>query len=240
MLGAPVVAAQTEPLGPLPDTTLEPPNPSALATQMRRPHGMVEAGIGWLALPGAEICVERVKGSSCPQGDSSLTLEAWQIFRLPPGIGIGGGVMLGLTPTTDTPAKQIEGIDREHSRGYFAADATARYYPYIAEKLEAYAGVSGGLVVVSDTFSTALSADEEKPLVGATGVVIRTEGFGVAVGGGIAYELRRGWTIGSNLRVGAWYLPSHAKVSPLGDEASLVGRNAMFVAGVNLAYRVPL
>jgi hypothetical protein len=201
---------------------------------------MAEVGLGWLTLPGAEVCTERGENPDCRRGDSSLALEAWQIFRLPSGFAVGGGVMLGLTPTTDAPARELPDIPRDHSRGYLTVEGTMRYYPYVGESLEGWMGLTAGLVVISDSFSTQRSSNEEKPLIGPSGVVVRTEGGTFGMAGGLAYEFARNWTFGGNLRLGSWFLPNEPDVSPLGDEASLVGQISVFVVTLNIAYRVQL
>ena len=218
----------------------EGPHPRSLATRMERLHGMMEAGLGWVMLPGAEVCVQHRDDSACRRGDSSLSLEAWQIFRLPPAWALGGGVMLGLTPTTDAPARQLPDVERDHTRGYLTVEFAGRYYPYVGENFEAWVGMVSGLVVVSDTFSTLSAPGEEKPLIGPAGVVIRSEGGSIAAAGGVAYEFSRGWSFGGGLRLGSWFLPRHPGKSPLGDEASLVGRNNVIAVAIHIDYRVPL
>ncbi len=232
----PVPTATVTGATPLPGA----PRPLALSTRMQRLHGMVEVGIGWLTLPDAEVCSVRTGETDCLRGDSSPALEAWQLFRLPPVLALGAGVMLGLTPTTDLPERQLEGIRREQSRRYLTIEATGRVYPYVRDAFEAWAGATAGLVVVSDSFDTETDSATDKPLIGSGGVIIRTEGFTSTLAGGLAYEVRRGWSVGGTLRVGAWFLPTDPKLSPLGDEASLAGRASYFVASLVAAYRVPL
>ncbi len=232
----PAATLTADPATPLPDV----PSPLALSTRMRRLHGMVEVGIGWLTLPDAEVCSVRTGETDCLRGDSSPALEAWQLFRLPPALGLGAGVMLGLTPTTEVPEQRLEGVEREQSRRYLTIEGTARVYPYVRDAFEAWAGVTAGLVVVSDSFDTAIDSGMDKPLIGSGGVIIRTEGFTSTLAGGAAYEVSRGWSVGGALRIGAWFLPAEPKLSPLGDQASLAGRTSYFVASLVAAYRVPL
>lgn len=215
-------------------------HPRSLAARMERLHGMAEVGLGWLTLPGAEVCAERGPTPECHRGDASLSFEAWQLFRLPSSVALGGGVMLGLTPTTDTPAREIPGVKRDHTRGYLTFEVTSRYYPYVGDSFEGWLGLTGGLVVISDTFSTIRAPNEEKPLIGPSGVVVRTEGAAFGIAGGVAKEFARGWTVGGGLRLGSWFLPQEPGISPLGDEASLVGQNNVFLVSLHLAYRVQL
>ncbi len=203
-----------------------------------RPTGMAEFGVGWLTLPNAEVCVSRT-GAGCSRGDTSLVLDAWQLFRLNLRIAFGAGITLGLIPTTDAPREDPAGIQRDHTRRYFTVEGTARYYFYVEETFEAWTGVNGGLVVVSDTFSTA-EEQLDRALVGPRGITIRTEGYSIGLGAGVAFQVAEHWSLGAGLRLGNWFLPSEPEVNPFGDEASLTGRNLMFSGGINVAYRTTL
>jgi hypothetical protein len=200
--------------------------------------GMAEIGLGWIVLPGAEVCVERSQ-AGCSRGDSSLELEAWQLFRAGGVFAGGAGITLGLTPTTDAPRQDPEGIERDHTRRYLTVEGTFRYYPYIEETLEAWVGLTGGLVVVSDRFEST-QGEQEVQLVGPQGVTIRSEGYAVGVAVGAAYVFAPNWSVGGAFRYGNWFLPAEPGRDPLGDEASLVGRISVFGLGASIAYRVSL
>jgi hypothetical protein len=167
-----------------------------------RPTGMAEAGFGWLTLPGADVC----SSGGCKAGDTSFELDAWQLYRQNLRLAFGAGLLLGLIPTTDAPQRDSMGIERDHSRKYLTLEGTLRYYPYVGEKTEVWVGLTGGLVVVSDRFKVVDAYD--KPLIGPSGVVIRTEGgtLGVSLGG--AYELSQNWSVGGSFRFGNWFLPT--------------------------------
>src|SRR5687767_6950883 len=64
-----------------------------------RPTGIAEVGVGWLTLPGADVCIERRTG--CSKGDTSLALDLWQLYRQSRRFAGGAGIMLALIPTTD-------------------------------------------------------------------------------------------------------------------------------------------
>jgi hypothetical protein len=201
-----------------------------------RPTGIAEAGFGWLTLPGANVCSSQAR---CKAGDTSFELDAWQLYRQNVHLAFGAGLLLGLIPTTDAPSREEEvGIDRNHSRKYLTLEGMLRYYPYVAEISEFWVGVTGGLVVLSDRFQVVDAYD--KPLIGPSGVTIRTEGgtLGVAFGG--AYQLSRHWSLGGSFRYGNWFLPSTPATDPLKDSASVSGRNSVFSLGFNVAYRIPL
>jgi hypothetical protein len=227
--GAPAVHATT------PRPELAEPRVITGFRALDRPHGMAEAGFGWLTLPGANVCSQ----AGCRGGDTSFQLDGWQLYRQNLRLAFGAGLLLGLVPTTNAPASDTEnGIKRDHTRRYLTLEGMLRYYPYVGEKFELWTGVTGGLVVLSDRFQVV--TDYDKPLIGPAGVTIRTEGgtLGVAIGG--AYELARHWSIGSSLRFGNWFLPDEPATDPLLDKASLTGRNSVFSLGLNLAYRIPL
>ena len=203
-----------------------------------RSTGMAELGLGWLVLPGAKVCSARTQ-NSCKNGDSSPMIEVWPLVRPLPRFALGAGISLGLIPTTDAPRQDPPGVDRSHSRGYLTVEGIGRYYPIVGQNVEAWAGLTAGFVVVSDTFRSK-NGLTDKALVGPRGVTIRTEGYtvGLAVGG--SYRLSPHWSIGATFRYGAWLLPKKPATDPLGDEASLVGLNNMFSLSLDVGYRTPL
>jgi hypothetical protein len=199
-----------------------------------RPTGIAEAGFGWLTLPGAKVCSQ----GGCKAGDTSFELDAWQLYRQNLRLAFGAGLLLGLIPTTDAPGRDPMGIERNHSRKYLTLEGMLRYYPYVAEKSEFWLCLTGGLVVLSDRFQVVDVYD--KPLIGPSGVTIRTEGgtLGVAFGG--AYQLTQHWSVGGSFRFGNWFLPDTPAQDPLEDKASVTGRNSVFSLGLNVAYRIAL
>lgn len=203
-----------------------------------RVQGMLEAGLGWLVLPGAEVCVEP-SIAGCSRGDSSLQLDAWQLFRANRKFAAGAGIVLGLTPTTDAPREDPPGVTRDHTRRYFSAEGTARYYYLTGVSLEGWIGLTGGLVVVSDRFEST-EGQSDKELVGPRGVTIRTEGYTVGLATGVSYLLSSNWTLGGTLRYGSWFLPKEPETDPFGDEASLRGQNNVLSLSVILGFRAPL
>ncbi|HMJ14878.1 MAG TPA: hypothetical protein VK524_25875, partial [Polyangiaceae bacterium] len=165
-------------------------HPGGLAGSLTRPVGMAEFGVGWLTLPGAEVCGGPTQ-ASCQQGDTSLELEAWQLYRANLRFAFGAGLTLGLVPTTDAPRSipdPVEGedpIERDHSRGYLTIEGIARYYPWVGESWEVWAGVTGGVVILSDTFATPPGKYEDKALVGPRGITIRSEGYTIGLAAGV-------------------------------------------------------
>jgi hypothetical protein len=210
--------------------------PHAQDDELEHLSGMAELGIGMLTLPAAQVCTDRTS-EKCKEGDSSLMLEGWQLIRTSRRFAAGAGITLGLFPTTDVPPNDSPDVQRDHKRSYFTAEGMLRWYPYTSPTWQAWIGATGGLVVVSDTYSST-EAQPDRALVGPRGVTTRTEGFTLGCALGIARPLVGSWTIGANLRYGFWNLPAEAARNPFGDEASLTGRNSMFLLGLTIGYRV--
>lgn len=217
---------------------LDSPRPARGFAAFDRPHGMAEFGFGWLTLPAAEVCVDP-EGAGCSKGDTTPALEVWQLYRPRPELAFGAGVTLGLIPTQSAPRSDPEGIQRDHSRRYFLVEGITRYHPYVGENVEAWVGLTLGLVVVNDRFASSESF-ADLALVGPRAVTIRTEGFSAGMAGGVAVALAEQWSFGTVLRLGSWFLPSEPETDPLGDVASLTGQNSMFSLGINIGYRIAL
>jgi hypothetical protein len=202
---------------------------------LERPTGIAEIAIGWLTLPAAEIC----SSGGCKDGDTSLELGAWQVYRANLRVAFGAGLSFGLVPTTDVPLDDPPGIVRDHTRRYLTVEAILRYYPYVGENLEAWVGLTGGLVVVGDRFQV-VHAYDDQALVGPRGSTIRTEGGSIGAAAGVTVAIAPRWSFGGTLRYGNWFLPSEPAKNPFLDEASLSGINVMFSLGLNVAYRITL
>lgn len=198
--------------------------------EFARPYGAVEFGIGILALPDARVCGE----AGCDRGDVSLEVDAWPLFRASPSFAVGAGLTLALTPTQDVPqGNQL--FPREHSRRYFQAEGIGRYYLLHGRGLEAWTGLSAGLVVVSDNFRTK-GGSEDVALVGSDSANIATEGLSLGLAAGVTFGVSETLQIGGTLRVANWFLPhSHERIS-FGEEASLADRVTMINAALVVAY----
>lgn len=202
------------------------------------PAGMVEFGFGWLTLPGAAVCTEEAT-QICRKGDTSLQVDGWPLYRASKRLAFGAGITLGLIPTTDAPKVDPPGVERQHSRRYLTTEGIARYYLSVGDGMEGWFGLTSGLVVVSDAF-TSTESFSDKALIGSRGVTIRTEGFTLGAAGGFAFSLAPGWSLVTTLRYGNWFLPDARARDALGDEASVAGRNTMFSVGLGIGYRTLL
>jgi tRNA A-37 threonylcarbamoyl transferase component Bud32 len=196
-------------------------------------RGQIELGVGFFTLPGAEICIATFAG--CSKGDTSLALSAWPVFRRG-RFAIGAGLMLGITATADAPQNDPADVPRDHTRRYYSAEITGRYYVPLSERTEGWVGVTTGLGVVNDTFQSQKGLTE-KAVPGPRGSTLLSEGFTLGGGVGVSYQLSQEFYFGGGLRVGSWFLPSTPAVNPFGDRASLTGSVAVVDLGITLAYR---
>jgi hypothetical protein len=215
------------------------PEPHRLLTgfeSQTRPTGMAEGNVGILTLPAAEVCVERSAG--CSKGDVVFALEGWQLYRATRRWAFGAGVVVGLVPTAH-PKQPPEAIPRDHTRSYYTFEGMLRYYPYVGKDFEAWTGILGGLVVVSDSFDV-IDKTDDRALLGGRGVTIRTEGGSLGLAGGFAYGMSEHWSLLGSLRLSEWFLPREPATDPLGSEASLTGPNTAVMLGFGVAYRASL
>jgi hypothetical protein len=198
------------------------------------PHSVVEFDLGLLALPDAEVCIRREAG--CTRGDASLMISAWPQYRASERFSIGAGLTLALTPNSNTPRNDSVDVPRTHSRTYFMADLTGRYFPIVSDGFQAWLGLTTGLVVVSDSFTIANNQPEQR-VVGRNGSNVATEGLSLGIAAGGAWSLNRNLTLGGNLRLANWFLPTEPEHTVLNDVASLSGRVTTVILAVSLGYQ---
>jgi hypothetical protein len=195
------------------------------------PYGLVEFGVGVLALPDAKLCGGQ---AGCDKGDVSLEVDAWPLFRASPNFAVGAGMTLALIPMQDVP-RQNTRFPREHTRRYFIAEGIGRYYFIHGPALEIWSGISGGLIVVSDNFRTR-SSESNVPLVGSDSANIATEGLSLGLGTGVTFGVNPHLQVGATLRFANWYLPPDRQVIAFGEEASLSNRVTMLNLSLTVAY----
>jgi hypothetical protein len=188
-------------------------------------------------LPRAVVCGD--PNTECERGDTTPTVEVWNLVRLPIGFAFGAGLTLGLIPTADVAPNNPPGVERTHRRGYMTIEGIARYYPFQGETVEGWVGLGPGLVVVSDNFSSRAGLSENA-YVGNPGVTLFTEGLSVLAALGVSVSLTEHWYVGGGLRGGVWRVPDTPARSPLGDEASITGTNGVVYGGLSIAFRTKL
>ena len=201
------------------------------SSDFSRPYGAVEFGIGVLALPDAQICAG---GVGCDQGDVSIEVDAWPLFRASPRFAVGAGMTLALTPTQDAPQRDMM-FPREHTRRYFLVEGIGRYYFAYGRALEIWSGLSAGLVVVSDNFRSS-AAEPNVSIIGADSANIATEGLTLGLAAGATVGVSDSLQVGGTLRVANWFLPRERERIAFGEEASLSDRVTMIHFAITVAY----
>lgn len=196
------------------------------------PYGLVEFGVGVLALPDAKLC-GGIAG--CDRGDVSIEVDAWPLFRASPSFAVGAGMTLALIPMQDVPRVDTMLFPREHARRYFTAEGIGRYYWLHGPAMEVWSGVSAGLIVVSDNFRSRAKAPEVT-IIGANSANIATEGLSLGLASGITFGVNRHLQVGATLRFANWYLPPTPDVIAFGEVASLSNRVTMLNLALTVAY----
>jgi hypothetical protein len=195
------------------------------------PYGLVEFGVGVLALPDARLCGGGDAG--CDRGDVSLEVDAWPLFRASPSFAVGAGMTLALIPMQDVPRFDST-FPREHARRYFTAEGIGRYYFVHGPGVELWSGISAGLIVVSDNFRTRSS--DSAVIIGASSANIATEGLSLGLASGVTFGVNRHLQVGATLRFANWYLPPNPEVIAFGESASLSNRVTMLNFAFTVAY----
>jgi hypothetical protein len=195
------------------------------------PYGLVEFGVGVMALPDAKLC-GGIAG--CDRGDVSIEVDAWPMFRASPNFAVGAGMTLALIPMQEVPRLDTT-FPREHARRYFTAEGIGRYYFVHGPSMEVWSGISAGLIVVSDNFRTR-SKDPEVTIIGANSANIATEGLSLGLASGITFGVNRHLQVGATLRFANWYLPPTPDVIAFGEVASLSNRVTMLNLALTVAY----
>jgi hypothetical protein len=196
------------------------------------PYGLVEFGIGVMALPDAKLCGGGIAG--CDRGDVSIEVDAWPMFRASPSFAVGAGMTLALIPMQEVPRLDTT-FPREHARRYFTAEGIGRYYFVHGPSMEVWSGISAGLIVVSDNFRSRSKAPEVT-IIGASSANIATEGLSMGLANGITFGVNRHLQVGATLRFAIWYLPPTPDVIAFGEVASLSNRVTMLNLALTVAY----
>lgn len=195
--------------------------------------GMAEFGVGLFTLPGAEVCGQ--SKAPCTNGDNSISLSGWPLFRRG-SWAVGAGAMIGINTSSDVPANDPPDVPREHARRYLSIELTGRYYLPLGDRVDGWVGVTTGLGVVNDIFQTKKGLTDFQK-VGPRAAVLLTEGYTLGLALGAGYKFGEHWIVGGGARVSNWFLPTTPLKSPLGDEASLKGRVLALDLGLTVAFR---
>jgi hypothetical protein len=220
-----------------------------------RPHTVAELEVGIVALPNAPIS-PAYQGGRTPigaigNGDATMQTGLHLIYRATREWAIGAGALFAPNPTTDSNYGGLvnTNLQRAHSRSYLLLGAEARYVPVRSRWFEAWFGLTGGLVIIADRFST--NAGPQVPaILGNNTTSVSTEGFAVGVEAGGNYLITDQWALGLTVRGDQWVLPGQqsylgflgrkTSCDAIGDCATLSGSVQAFEVGVTIGYRIPL
>ena len=219
-----------------------------------RPHTIAELELGIIALPDAAISPAN-QGGATPigtfgKGDATLQTGAHLLYRATRDWAFGAGTVFAPRPTSDPNFGGASGLMRTHSRSYLFLGGEVRYFPVRSRWFEGWLGMTGGVVVVADRFTTE-NSPRVPAIFGNSTQSVSTEGFAVGVQAGADYLVTDEWVIGLALRADQWILPSKSSQSflpfstasscdPLNDCPTLSGSVRAIEIGVTVGYRIPL
>ena len=210
---------------------------STVARQLDKPYTQGEAGIGMLTLPATKVCL--TAPNTCTRGDASAEGYVWMLHRASRRFAIGAGATYAPATSTDTPQKTYSNLSRSHEREYVMADIMGRYYALRSDWLEGWLGMTLGAVVVNDRYTTK-TENPSAPIIGPSGVMMRSEGLSMGIAAGLGWTFTTNWSLEASLRSAWWFLPDTRACAPTGDCATLSGNVAVFTLGAGVAYRIAL
>jgi hypothetical protein len=210
------------------------------AHEKDQPHTSAEANGGVLLLPGALVCPTSVNSSTCSRGEVSLAASLQNLYRFG-AFGFGAGIMFATTLRSDA-ANGDPSIGREHTRSYFLVEGVGRYYFLRSRSWDFWAGVTAGLVVLNDSWTSNADRDpyEMTAKTGPEANTLGTEGFTAGLGLGAEWSFLHNWSFGPVLHYSNWILPNQRQMTPTLDVASLAGRLDVIDVAVHLTYRISL
>ncbi|HXN30812.1 MAG TPA: hypothetical protein VN894_03080 [Polyangiaceae bacterium] len=219
-----------------------------------RPHTVAELELGIIALPYAAISPAN-QGGATPigtlgKGDATLQTGVHLLYRATRDWAFGAGTTFAPHPTSDTNFGGLSGLMRTHSRSYLFLGGEVRYFPVRSRWFEGWFGMTGGVVVIADRFTTE-GTPRVPAIFGDSTQTVSTEGFAIGVQAGADYLVTDQWVIGLALRADQWILPSKSSQSflpfstgsscdPLNDCPTLSGWVEAIEVGVTVGYRISL
>jgi hypothetical protein len=221
------------------------------ASLLERPHTLAELEAGIIALPSAPVSPANrggaipLVGAKVGNGDATAEIGAHVLFRAAKEWALGAGFIFAPRPTTDPNYLGGMGIPRTHSRSYLFLGGEARYFPLRSRWFEFWTGLTAGVLLIADRFTTNATPDPP-PIVGTKTTTVNTEGFAVGMQIGADYLITDQWLVGLALRADQWILPAQKPFSQesscdaIGDCPTLTGSVQAFELGVTVGYRIAL
>lgn len=144
---------------------------------------------------------------------------------------IGAAASLGLFALTSSPYSGTTDLPRTHERGFFQIAPEGRYYFTEGGRFELFVGARAGLVMLADRYANAVG-DTVPSNYGVKTVSIRSEGVQGMVGVGGNWRIHPIFTLGLDLRGGAFVFPGERGCFPNGDCATMRGAYPALELGV--------
>lgn len=211
-LAAPSVASAEEKSEPAPGPRL---------------HAMIE--VASLVLPTAGVLeTNRTIGSGA---DLQLPIGFHFHYRADK-LAFGATASLGLFALTTSPYAGTTDLPRTHEKGFFQIAPEGRYYFTEGGSWEFFVGARAGLVMLADRYANAVG-DTVPSNYGVKTVSIRTEGLQGLVGLGGNWRMHPLFTLGLDLRGGAFVFPGAQRCFPVGDCGTMQGAYPVFELGVS-------
>jgi len=147
-------------------------------------------------------------------------------------LALGATASLGLFALTTSPYAGTAELPRTHERGFFQIAPEGRYYFTEGGTWELYAGARAGLVMLADRYANAIG-DTVPSNYGVKTVSIRSEGLQALAGLGANWRMHPLFTLGFELRGGAFVFPGEKGCFPVGDCATMRGAYPVLELGVS-------
>lgn len=199
---------------------------------------MAEVGVGTLFLPAAPDCLP---GRTCLRNDTALLLTARPLVQIGGRFVFGVGASWGIgrrSQSTDILSASGR-IERTHHRDYFFFSPIVRYYPLLSflGRVDAYVGLTGGVVIVSDRYS---NDEDGTSSVGPTALTVSTTGTTGAIGAGFEVRLTEAISAGAWTNQAVWSLPKNRECAQTYECATLGDRRFAVEGGLTVSYRLRL
>jgi hypothetical protein len=219
-----------------------------------RPHTVAEFELGVIALPDVPISSANRGGATfvgtVGNGDATAQTGLHLLYRATREWAFGAGALFAPNPTSDTNYVGTGRLIRTHARSYLLLGGEMRYVPLRTRWIEGWLGLTGGVVVVADRFTTN-GTPPVPSILGTSTVTVSSEGFALGVQVGADYLVTDQWVLGLALRADQWILPAQqsflggilgqkTSCDPVGDCPTLKDGVRAFEIGFTVGYRIAL
>ncbi|HXS16636.1 MAG TPA: hypothetical protein VN764_05590 [Polyangiaceae bacterium] len=196
-----------------------------------------ELGVGWLALPGAQVC----STAECVRGDGTFAFHFSGLFHFHERWAVGLGGDLGFWPTADPAlSDDASASQRKLTRDYYTLSVEVRFFPWHTMasaprpgRVTPYLGADLGFALLSDRYYSPPLDENGAVRIGEPGALLRNQGFIARAILGADVGLTRALALGLSVRAGGvWFEPR--KVTAFDDQSTVTGWNFIVISTLNL------